>query len=149
MEQGYLTEHSAGGVVYKLMRGGSPVYLILINRRKRWEFPKGHIEAGETPLDAAIREVKEETGLTVLEVLPNFQQKVNYTFLKEGKMVKKDVIYFLMKTAEDSVRVNDEHLGYMWLDYEKAINTLSHKNSRVVLKAADKWINMYEKAWRI
>lgn len=149
VEQGYLTEHSAGGVVYRLVKGGDQLYLILMNRRKKWEFPKGHIEAGETPLDAALREVKEETGLKTLEVLPNFQQKVSYMFIKEGKTIRKDVIYFIMKTGEDVVKVNDEHLGYMWLDYERAINTLSHKNSKSVLRAADKWINLYERAWRI
>ncbi len=143
----YEIEHSAGGVVFKVNKG-SPLYLVLISKRRIWEFPKGHIEPGEDSKTAAIREVKEETGLEELEVLDGFTFSVNYEFLKNGVKVKKDVIYYLMKTNSNSVKVSDEHIGYMWLTYEKALEVLTHKNSRNLLREANSWLMAYYGSWR-
>ena len=55
-------ETSAGGVVFRVEEG-RPLYLLIRDSYQNWGFPKGHLEAGERPEDAALREVSEETGL--------------------------------------------------------------------------------------
>ena len=57
-------EHSAGGVVYRPTAGGWDVLLIERKRYNDWSLPKGHLEPGETPEAAALREIEEETGIT-------------------------------------------------------------------------------------
>src|SRR4051812_30246173 len=60
-------ETSAGGIVYRMDRG-RPRYLLIRDSYRNWGFPKGHLEAGEAPEDAAVREVAEETGLRGLAI---------------------------------------------------------------------------------
>ena len=140
-------EHSAGGVVFKESKTG-PLYLILISKRRIWEFPKGHLEPGEDTKMAALREVKEETGLSELELFDGFSFKIIYEFFKNGNKVKKDVVYYLMKTNSQMVTISDEHIGYMWLSYEKALNTLTHKNSKNLLREANSWLMALYGSWR-
>ncbi len=140
-------EHSAGGVVFREHDKG-PLYLVLISKRRIWEFPKGHLEPGEDTKTAAIREVKEETGIDDLQVLDGFSFTVYYEFFKNGVKVKKDVVYYLMKTNSNSVRLSDEHVGYMWLQYDKALTTLTHRNSRNLLMEANAWLMAFYGAWR-
>ena len=140
-------EHSAGGVVFKENKNG-PLYLVLISKRRIWEFPKGHLEPGEDTRMAAIREVKEETGLNDLEVFDGFSFTINYEFFKNGSKVKKDVVYYLMKTNSQSVTISEEHIGYMWLSYAKALDTLTHKNSKNLLMEANSWLMALNGSWR-
>lgn len=140
-------EHSAGGVVFKENKNG-PLYLVLISKRRIWEFPKGHLEPGEDTRMAAIREVREETGLNDLEVFDGFTFTINYEFFKNGNKVKKDVVYYLMKTNSQSVTISEEHIGYMWLPYEKALDTLTHKNSKNLLMEANSWLMALYGTWR-
>ncbi|MCL4343719.1 MAG: NUDIX domain-containing protein [Nitrososphaerota archaeon] len=141
-------EHSAGGVLFRLAKGGVPIYLVLMSRRHIWEFPKGHIERGEDSITAAIREVKEETGINQVGVLDGFKYKVRYQFMKERTKVKKDVIYYIMKSDIDSVKLSDEHIGYMWLDYNSAFDTLTHNNAKALLMEANSWLWALEYSWR-
>jgi len=141
-------EHSAGGVLFRLGKGGNPIYLVLMSRRHTWEFPKGHLEEGEDSKTAAIREVMEETGINKLEVLNGFEYNVRYQFIKEMTRVKKDVTYYIMKSDATSVKLSDEHIGYMWLDYNSALKTLTHNNTKIVLREANSWVWALNNSWR-
>jgi ADP-ribose pyrophosphatase len=68
-------ERSAGGVVYYDAGGDGPVYLLMSNRKGYWEFPKGHVDQGETEEEAAIREVREETGLNDVKIVSGSRLK--------------------------------------------------------------------------
>ncbi|HEY6554254.1 MAG TPA: NUDIX domain-containing protein, partial [Vicinamibacteria bacterium] len=84
-------EHrSAGGLIVH----GSQILLISVMEGKRWQLPKGHIEEGETPEETAVREVREETGVTgrVRGPLPG----VEYWFFDRGARIHKQVDYFLL-----------------------------------------------------
>ena len=84
-------QHSAGGLVVR----GDEVLLIATAGGRRWQLPKGHLEAGELPAEAAVREVREETGVTGSIVAP--LSGVDYTFLERGRhRIKKHVDYFLL-----------------------------------------------------
>ena len=133
-------ERSAGGVVYYDAGGDGPVYLLMSNRKGYWEFPKGHVDPGETEEEAAIREVREETGLDDVKVVSGFKVKIKYTYSKDGKKYPKEVVFFLMKAEPKRVEVSEEHTGYVWLKYEDAIKKISYDNARKVLEKAHKFL---------
>ncbi len=89
-----VSEFSCGGVVLD----GRKVLLVQVKNlkgKKIWTFPKGHIEAGETPRQAALREVLEETGYKATIIRPMIRVKYAFTF--QGNYVKKMVQWYLMK----------------------------------------------------
>ncbi|WP_428075226.1 NUDIX hydrolase [Candidatus Avelusimicrobium luingense] len=89
-----VSEFSCGGVVLD----GKKVLLVQVKNmkgKKIWTFPKGHIEAGETPRQAALREVLEETGYRASIIYPMI--RVHYAFTLQGNYIKKMVQWYLMK----------------------------------------------------
>ncbi|MEM3637114.1 MAG: NUDIX domain-containing protein [Conexivisphaerales archaeon] len=133
-------EKSAGGVVFYDAGGDGPVYLLMSNRKGYWEFPKGHVDAGETDEEAALREVREETGLINVKILPGFKVKIRYTYSKDGKKSPKEVTFFLMKAEPKQIEVSEEHTGYVWLRYDEAIKKISYENARKVLERAHRFL---------
>jgi len=130
-------EVSAGGVVFRSTPSGPQVLLIRANGR--WLFPKGNIEKGETPQDAALREIAEETGLPparlrIVGPLP----AIDYVFQWEGRLIFKRVHNFLVeaRTLEPPRPQLSEVEEVKWFAPEEARNTLSFKNSQQTLDAA-------------
>jgi 8-oxo-dGTP pyrophosphatase MutT (NUDIX family) len=129
------TEHhrSAGGLVVR----NSRILLISTQDGKRWQLPKGHIEEGETPEEAAVREVREETGVTgrILAPLP----PVEYWYIEKGRRrVHKKVEYYLLSYVSGNTADFDarEVSGADWFSWEDGITRLSFENERrVVLEA--------------
>ena len=85
-------EFSAGGVVFK--KEEKSVYILLIRVRDRWSFPKGNIEKNEKKEEAALREVKEETGVEA-EIV-DYLGDIEYWYYLGGYKVHKFVYYYLM-----------------------------------------------------
>lgn len=130
-------EKSCGALVY---RNGKEKLQLLIIRHKmggHWSFPKGHVEKNETELETALREVKEETGLTI-QVLERFRQQVNYS-PRPG--ISKDVVYFL-GFAKDShtVRQEEEISELRWVDLDKSHEFLTYENDRLLLASAKRYL---------
>lgn len=131
------TEHhrSAGGLVVQ----GSRILLISTQAGRRWQLPKGHIEEGETPEQTAVREVREETGVTgrVVAPLPG----VEYWFIERGqRRVHKRVDYFLLDYVSGDAADFDsrEVSGADWFSWDEGIEKLSFENERkVVLEARE------------
>ena len=134
-----IREKSAGAVVFFNGENG-PEYLLLLYEAGHWDFPKGGIEEGETELDAAIREVREETGLTNIEIINGFRKEIHYNFRKNKNLVKKTVIFYLAKTDTKNVRLSFEHKDYIWLPYEAAYNKLTFKTAKETLEMAHKFL---------
>jgi bis(5'-nucleosidyl)-tetraphosphatase len=130
------TETSAGAVVF--YRGDHIEYLLLFSTY--WGFPKGHIEAGESERTAALREVREETGLAVT-LLDSFRQVDVYTFSRRGTIVQKQSIYFLGQARDRKSRLSWEHSDMAWLPYDDALERLNYKGGRAILRAADRFLN--------
>ena len=86
-------EHSAGFVV--VHRGADGDRYLLVNQVSHWSFPKGHIEEGETPIEAARRELFEETALSDISIIPGFEFKEEYVFKREGMPTHKTNVFFL------------------------------------------------------
>lgn len=113
-----VSEFSCGGVILD----GRKVLLVQVKNmkgKKIWTFPKGHIEAGETPRQAALREVLEETGYKAVIVRPMIRVKYAFTF--QGNYIKKMVQWYLMKKL-GRIGKHDasEIISIRWVSLHKA-----------------------------
>lgn len=130
-------EHSAGVVLYT---GDPREYLLLHYPSGHWDFPKGHVEAGETDLQAALREVQEETAIREVELHPKFLHTFGYYYKREGSTVRKTVSYFVGRVPAKEVQVSHEHRGFVWLPYEKAYEKITYRNAKELLERAEKFV---------
>ncbi|MDA1337324.1 MAG: NUDIX domain-containing protein [bacterium] len=138
-------EQSAGAVIFR-MENKEPYFLLLHYpteprvKKEYWDFPKGHLEKGETAKQAATREIGEETGLTEITYSPGFEENIHYYFRVEGNTISKTVVFFLAKTKKKEVQISFEHKGFIWLPFLQAIEKLKFANARRILRAAQHYI---------
>lgn len=133
-----IREISAGIITVKRASGDRRYLLLRHENGEHWSFPKGHLEEGETAKEAAVRELSEETGLTVGEFIPGFRREINYSYSREGKKVEKSVIYFLAFVSGDlEVKLSPEHLDFIWLPYREARKRLTYGNDQRLLDLAE------------
>lgn len=134
-----LEERSAGAIV--VHRSDSKIeYLILHYPAGHWDFPKGNVEKGESELDAAIREIGEETGLTDLKFINGFKKMIQYYYRKGDQLVKKTVTFYLAESKTKDVKISFEHQGYVWLPIDEALAKVTYQNARNVLKEAHRFL---------
>jgi 8-oxo-dGTP pyrophosphatase MutT (NUDIX family) len=124
-------EKSAGAVVFH--RNDQSEYLLLLSNF--WGFPKGHIETGESEEDAALREIREETGLDV-NLIDGFRAVDEYWYQHKGQRVKKQAVFFLGEAKDRESKLSWEHEEIAWLSYEAALQRLKYKNLREILTEA-------------
>ena len=138
-------ERSAGVVLFRTDRAaqGGRVFLLL-DYGRYWDYPKGHVEAGEDDVTAALRELREETGIADARVLPEFRQDITYFFRDRKKgLIRKTVAFFLAETAAESVTLSDEHVGYAFLPFDEALARLNYPNAKSILQAAQNHLARY------
>jgi 8-oxo-dGTP pyrophosphatase MutT (NUDIX family) len=133
-------ETSAGGVVFRL-DGGNALYLLIRDSYQNWGFPKGHLEAGEIPEAAALREVSEETGLSDLSVRGAIET-IDWFFRFRGQLIHKVCHFFLMQTSESSTlpQRTEGITACRWSAYEDAASLVSYPNARDVLRRAQEMV---------
>jgi 8-oxo-dGTP pyrophosphatase MutT (NUDIX family) len=130
-----LEERSAGAIV--IHRSDSAIeYLILHYPAGHWDFPKGNVEKGESDLDAAIREIGEETGLTDLRFINGFKKMIQYYYRRGDQLVRKTVTFYLAESKTKDIKLSYEHQGYVWLPIQEAMAKVTYQNARNVLKEA-------------
>jgi len=135
---GAMEERSAGAVVFRKARNHR-LYLLLQNAG-RWDFPKGGVEKGEGELQTVLREVREETGLSEIRIVPGFRKVIEYFYRRDAKNIHKQVVYFLASTGEERVTISFEHQGFGWFPYREALERASYDNSKVTLSEAEKFL---------
>ena len=134
-----MQEKSAGIVV---VNDGK--FLLLLYDAGHWDFPKGHIEKDESSEQAALRELKEETGISDAEILPGFAESIHYFFKKEGRLVSKDVVFFAARTKTSDVKLSFEHKDFIWLPFNGALAKLTYKNAKEVLRKVEVFLSEQE-----
>jgi len=106
------TDFSYGLIPIRRIQNEWQVFLIhqysRIGNNSYWILPKGHAHTGETPLQAAVRELKEETGLLAKDILEEPKFTLEYTFMFDGIQIFKTVQFFIGIIAEDAVPILDE-----------------------------------------
>jgi len=138
-------ETSAGGVVFRLAQSESgasePVFLLIRDSYSNWGFPKGHLERGEMPEAAALREVSEETGLGGL-TLRGPIETIDWYFRFRGRRVHKICYFYLMETeqAETSPQREEGITACRWSPFAEAQDVISYANAREVLRRANEMV---------
>jgi len=138
-------EKSAGAIIF-FDQGGKKEYLLLRyagstkKAKDYWDFPKGHIEKGETEIETVKREIKEETGLEDIGFISGFKTSIRYFFRKQEKVIFKIVVFYLARAKTKNVKISFEHIGFKWLPYEEALKTVTYKNAKEVLKRAFQYL---------
>lgn len=134
-----IKEQSAGTVLF-IEETDQNLYLLLHYPAGHWDFVKGKIEDNENPEQTVIRETKEETGISDIEFIKSFKEKIEYIFKFNGDTIQKEVIFFLAKTNTKQVKLSYEHLDYVWLDFDNALNKITYENAKNVLIKAKNYL---------
>jgi 8-oxo-dGTP pyrophosphatase MutT (NUDIX family) len=134
------THESAGGVVFFLSPTEQTLWVALVqNLNLEYFLPKGHLETGESPYEAAIREIKEELTLDDEPIFIGELGTQSYTFFLAGdeRLHKKDVhlfVYSLETKSQIGPRIEENFIDARWVKYEEAIEYLSYINSHKVVE---------------
>lgn len=133
-------EFSAGGVVYRQRGDGVFDVALIRTPERRWQLPKGWIEAGETPEHAAIREVREEAGVDGDMIGPI--DEVEYTFTStydsEPAVVHKVVQFYLLRYRDGSTDDHDDEVvDARWVDIVEAQHILAFRAERRIVSMAE------------
>jgi bis(5'-nucleosidyl)-tetraphosphatase len=133
---------------------GSPyLYLLIQHQKGHWAFPKGHKDGPETDLEAAQRELREETGLTDYQVLTLPHQSTPLTLQeayqftdKQGNVIAKTVTYYVALLPSQSppppIHLQPEEVAdYRWCSFNEALEQISFEASRQLLRRCQAQLN--------
>ena len=132
-------EVSSGIILFN--DSGNRKFLLLNYPSKHWDFVKGKMEDGETPHETALRETKEETGISNVEFLDGFKEEIEYYFRADNQDIHKKVIFFLGKTKTTNIILSHEHLDFIWLDYDNALTKITYHNAKNLLKKSKEFLD--------
>jgi 8-oxo-dGTP pyrophosphatase MutT (NUDIX family) len=144
-------EISVGAAVYREADDGRRMYLLLQYLSGHFDFPKGHIEEGETEEMTLRRETEEETGIADLTVLP-YRSSIRYFYRAHGSeaerrrrehrgtFVFKEVHFYPARTVTESITLSHEHRGFVWLPYAEALEKVTFDNAKRILRESEVYL---------
>ena len=142
-----LEQVSSGGVVFRRGASGIDIALISVGKAERWQLPKGIIDPGETLETTALREVREETGVTATIVKKIDTIEYWYVGNQAGQRVRfhKFVHFFLLAYESGDIGQHDWEVNEArWVDLVAAKELLSFKSERQALEKAERLIETIE-----
>ena len=131
-----MIEETSAGIVLFRKEGSKKLFLLLHYPSGHWDFVKGKMEQGESTHQTAIREAQEETGITDITFIENFEEWIEYNFKYQGELVQKKVVFFLAETKTKEIKISHEHSGYTWMDYNSSMDKTTFDNAKTVLTKA-------------
>ena len=134
--QEVVRESTAGGVVFRITRQGSLQIALFQDARSRWTIPKGHVEAGETAQETAIREIGEEIGLYGIEPIC-WLGKVHFRYRRGSTLVLMTMQTYLFRAGKkDKLQKEDWMRNVKWFDFDEAIEKIEYEDiEKLVLLA--------------
>ncbi|QMU53802.1 MAG: NUDIX domain-containing protein [Nitrosopumilus sp.] len=136
-----MIEETSAGIILFRKEETENLFLLLHYPSGHWDFVKGKMEKGESIHQTAIRETKEETGITDITFLENFEEWIEYNFQHQGELVNKKVVFFLAETKTKDIKISHEHQGYTWMDYNTSMEKTTFDNAKTVLTKAQKLLS--------
>ncbi|MBA4448119.1 MAG: NUDIX domain-containing protein [Nitrosopumilaceae archaeon] len=136
-----MIEETSAGIVIFIKEKEKKLFLLLHYPSGHWDFVKGKMEKGETTHQTAIREAREETGITDITFVENFEEWISYNFKYQGELVQKKVVFFLAETKTKEIKISHEHSGYTWLEYNESMEKTTFDNAKTVLTKAQKTLS--------
>ena len=136
-----MIEETSAGIVIFRKEESKILFLLLHYPSGHWDFVKGKMEKGETTHETAIRETQEETGITEITFVENFEEWIEYSFKHQGELVQKKVVFFLAETKTKEIKISHEHTGYTWMDYNSSMEKTTFDNAKTVLTKAQKLLS--------
>ena len=135
-----MREQKSVGIVLFRNTSNKKEFLLLNYPQGHWDFIKGKVEQGETPHETALREAKEETGISDIEFIDGFEESVEYDFRFKNEDIHKKVIFFLAKTNEKKISLSHEHNDFIWLEYDDALKKTTFRNAKNVLSKTNEFL---------
>src|SRR5688572_19795940 len=128
-------EHSSGGAVIAVREGQPHVALIATRGKTRWGLPKGAVSAGETSEQAALREVREETGIEARIVKP--LDTIEYFFRAGDTLIQKRVDFYLMEYVAGELEPQLSEVDDVeWVELSASLQRASFDSERKLLEMA-------------
>lgn len=135
---------SAGGVVFR-REDGRALVLLLQHTSGKWMLPKGTIEEGETPEGVALREVREETGISRVRVVADLgMEHYHFYWKSENTYYDKTVHYFLLEFLggeEPRPQAEEGFVACEWVPVDEAITRIKYKETREVVRRAQEYLS--------
>jgi 8-oxo-dGTP diphosphatase len=135
---------SAGGVTFRRHKDCLEIALISVGPDRRWQLPKGIVDDGESTEDAAIREVREETGLET--ELIKLIDKIEYWYYSKnrGQRVRfhKFVYFYLLRYLTGNTENHDQEVNEaLWIEIDQACSMAAFKTEKQIIQQAKEMVN--------
>src|SRR3989344_1485325 len=114
-------------IVYDIVKGDY-IYLLLKAKKDYWQNPQGGINEGESEIEALVREVREETGISIDGVSNWIRDSLEYQTERKGVLINSNVVSYAVRVdSSKKVKLSEEegHTEYRWVNYEEALKLLT------------------------
>ena len=133
-----MIEETSAGIVLFRKENDENLFLLLHYPSGHWDFVKGKMEKNESHTETAVRETREETGITDIKFVEGFEEWIEYNFQFQKELVNKKVVFFLAETKTKDIEISHEHQNFIWLNYIDAMEKTTFDNAKTVLSKAQK-----------